>query len=356
MTARNRTLLWALRSPCNLGCKYCYFGTIEDHRDNPPVQNGQLSHLSRNDISATEAVRFAATLAGSAVKRVFLAGGEPLIWPHTLSVISTVINSGVEVVVCTNGIPLNRPDIVTGLLDAGVHAVSVSLDSTDPTYNDTWRPARNGKDSHVQVISGVRALIAARTRHRDRRHDNEIRPRVGLYSVITRRNLADVTAIPQLAAELGCDYAVPQPISLDAGHDLHDELALSPDHSAALTAAYAQLYDAAPAGVRLPSQPFPTQVATAVNATTSLARGCFGGHALNFIEPDGSVWDCPSALRIQATPDHARRSIIGASAAELFPQPTGCAHDCGLFSVDCVNMWPLMRDFDDQPAVPGARP
>lgn len=355
MTTRNRTLLWALRSPCNLGCKYCYFGTIEDHRDNPPVQNGQLSHLSRNDISAAEAIRFAATLSGSAVKRVFLAGGEPLIWPHTLPVIRTVINSGVEVVVCTNGIPLNRPDIVTGLIDAGVHAVSVSLDSADPAYNDTWRPSRNGKDGHAQVISGIRALLAARRHHQGRHDDGITRPRVGLYSVITRRNLADVTAIPRLASELGCDYAVPQPISLDTDHALHDELALSADHAATLTTAYAQLYDAAPTGLRLPSQPFPTQVATAVKTATSLVRGCFGGHTLNFIEPDGSVWDCPSALRIRATPDHARRSIVGASAAALFPQPIGCAHDCGLFSVDCVNMWPLMRDFGDQPGLPRSR-
>ncbi len=34
---RDVTLLWALRSPCNLGCTYCYFGTIEDHKTAPPT-------------------------------------------------------------------------------------------------------------------------------------------------------------------------------------------------------------------------------------------------------------------------------------------------------------------------------
>jgi MoaA/NifB/PqqE/SkfB family radical SAM enzyme len=342
MTTRNRILLWALRSPCNLGCKYCYFGTIEEHRDQPPVHSGQLSHLSRTDISAQEALRFAATLRDSAVKRVFLAGGEPLIWPHTLAVIAAIGDAGVEVVVCTNGTPLNKPDVVSGLLDAGVHAVSVSLDSTDPQYNDAWRPARNGKDGHAAVLSGIRALLAAR--------GPATRPRVGLYSVTTRQNLADVTAVPQLAADLGCDYAVPQPISLDPGHDLHNELALTAEHAAAVDAAYAALYDAPPSTVRLPRPTFRGQVSAAIHTPTSRVRGCFGGHTLNFIEPDGSIWDCPSALRIRETPLAARRTIVGHSATDLFPAPRGCAQDCGLFSVDCVNMWPLMHDFDSVPA------
>ncbi|MEE1805832.1 hypothetical protein [Streptomyces sp. BE133] len=39
------------------------------------------------------------------------------------------------------------------------------------------------------------------------------------------------------------------------------------------------------------------------------------------------------------------RTIKDADAAELFGKPFGCGSDCALFSVDCVNMWPLM-DFD----------
>lgn len=341
MTGRTRTLLWALRSPCNLGCRYCYFGTIEDHRAQPVVGVGQLSHLARTDLDAAEVLRFAATLADSAVARVFLAGGEPLIWPPILDLLATLTAAGVEAVVCTNGIPLNRPGIVAGLLDAGVAAVSVSLDSVDPAYNDRWRPARNGHDGHPRVLSGIRALLRARGPHRA--------PRVGIYSVITRANLTDVTAVAELAGELGCDYVVPQPISLPAGHPLTGTLALTPDHARALTRAYTALYDNPPAGIRLPSRPFPDQVARAVRSATATVRGCFGGHTLNFIEPDGTVWDCPSGLRIAATAPEARRTIRGANAADLFGPPTGPPADCPMFGVDCVNMWPLMRDFDSTP-------
>jgi hypothetical protein len=66
----------------------------------------------------------------------------------------------------------------------------------------------------------------------------------------------------------------------------------------------------------------------------------FGGSTLAFVQPDGSLWDCPSSLRIAQTPAARRATIKGADARVLFASPPPCA-DCGLFSVDCVNMWPL---------------
>ncbi|MEV7006663.1 radical SAM protein [Streptosporangium sp. NPDC051022] len=331
---RNVTLLWGLRSPCNLGCRYCYFGTIEEHRLLPVTAVGALSHLSRNDLSAEQILAFAATMADSPVLRVFLAGGEPLIWPPIMDVIAVLKDAGVQVVVCTNGIPLNRADTVNALLKLGVDGVSVSLDSTDPAYNDAWRPARNGRDGWQQVVDGVRALLTARAAAAS------AWPKVGLYSVITRRNLPDITAVPALAAELGCDYAVPQPIALATDHALHGELALTGEHEADLTERLATLYGAR-LPVQLPPASYPARVSAAVTAPTGLVKRCFGGNTLFFVEPDGSVWDCPSSLRIAATPPERRRGIVGADAGSLFA-PTGCAADCALFSTDCVNMWPLM--------------
>ncbi|MEV4116775.1 radical SAM protein [Nonomuraea sp. NPDC049695] len=337
---REITLLWALRSRCDLGCRYCYFGTIEADRLLPVTEIGKLSHLSRNDLPTDQILAFASTLRGTAVRRVFLAGGEPLNWRPITDLIAVLKDAGLEVVVCTNGIPLNRPTIRQALIDLRVDAVSVSLDSADPVYNDTWRPALNRRDGWHSVVDGVRALLTARS--------DPALPRVGLYSVITRLNLPDITAVPALAAELGCDYAVPQPISLASDHTLHDELALTPGHAAELAERFAALY-AADLPLQLPERSYPDQVGAAVRAPTSVVRGCFGGRTLFFIEPDGTLWDCPSSLKIAATPAARRRSIASADGAALFAPPTGCASDCALFSADCVNMWPLMNFTHDTP-------
>ena len=326
------SLLWALHSRCSRGCQYCYFGTIEEHRASLPAAPGELSHLSRDDISAGEAVAFASALRGSAVRRVFLAGGEPLAWAPSLHVVAALKKAGVEVVVCTDGTALNKPAVTGRLLDLGVDAVSVSLDSADAAYNDRWRPALNRRDGWDSVVAGIRALLAAR--------GERPRPLVGIYTVITRLNLPEITGVPRLAAELGCDYAVPQPVSLAPGHKLAAALALTPADISQLLAQYEELY-AAGLPLGLPEPDYPGRVAASVAHPAGMVGGCFGGHTLYFIEPDGSVWDCPSALRVAATPAAARRSIRGRDGAEMFGAPRGCPQDCALFSADCVCMWPL---------------
>lgn len=343
---REVTLLWALRSPCNLGCDYCYFGTLEEHRAAPPTRPGQLSHLPHRDLHLADVTRFLSTVDTSGIKRVFLAGGEPLIWPSIGQVIQTLTRAGVEVTVCTNGIPLNRPAIRRMLLDAGVHGVSVSLDSADPDTNDEHRPARNRKDGWHTVVSGIRELVADR--------DQAPAPRLGLYTVITRHTLTGLLDTARLAVELGVDYFVPQPISLDRNHRLHDELSLREHDWRTLTEALDAVYGA-DLGLELPAPGYPAQIASTVQHELQPMRGCFGGHRLAFIEPDGSVWDCPSRYRIAATAQVGiQRSITTHTAAELFPaleRTDGC--NCPFYSRECVNMWPLMQDFDRFLAAPG---
>jgi MoaA/NifB/PqqE/SkfB family radical SAM enzyme len=330
---RDVTLLWALRSPCNLGCRYCYFGTLPEHRENPPTALGQLSHLSRADLGLADVARFVDGLAESPVARIFLAGGEPLIWPPVLPLIKAIKDAGVELVVCTNGIPLNRPEIASGLLDVGVDAVSVSLDSATPGHHDRWRPAHNRRDGWQQVVSGIQALLAAR--------NGRTRPAVGLYTVVTAENIDAITGVAAFAHKLGCDYFVPQPLALEAGHALGDQLSLISAHAPELTAQFDALYQTST--LRLPEASYPQRVIDSVTQQEpGIVTGCFGGRYLYFVEPDGSVWPCPSSYKIAALAGQKVRNVRDASAADLFESEGPCA-DCALFTRDCVNMWPLSQ-------------
>ena len=333
MPIREISVLWALRSPCNLGCDYCYFGTLEEHRDAPPTEPGRLSHLPHGDLPQAEIVRFLSTAGDSAIARVFVAGGEPLIWPGIDAVLHALSRAGIAVTVCTNGIPLNRGEIRDLLRDTGVDAVSVSLDSVDPEVNDAHRPARNRKDGWHSVVSGIRALAGER--------GDTDGMRIGVYTVISRHTLATLPATAAFAADLGADYFVPQPISLAPDHHLHPQLSLREQDIPQLTAALAAIYDAGHP-LALPDRSYGEQIAASVRTHQQLALGCFGGHTLAFIEPDGSVWDCPSQYRIADTVARgALRSIRGTTAADLFPAAPVGGTDCPLFSRDCVSMWPL---------------
>lgn len=332
---RDITVLWALRSPCSFGCPHCYFGELADHKEALPVGPGVLSHIPVRDLDRTVMEEFARSMAGSPVERVVLAGGEPLDWLPTLSLIKTIKDAGCEVVVATNGVPLTRPGIARRLVELGVDAVSVSLDSADAGVNDRLRPSRSGRVGHREVLDGIRALLAER--------GNGRAPRVGVYTVVMRDRPQEITAMARLASEAGADYYVPQPISLPPGHKLFAQRS----HTAAdVPAVGDQLrrLQQDPLGLALPGPAYFGQFLASISTQdSSRIAECFGGAQLFFIQPDGSVWDCPSDRRIAATAPSQQRSIAGADARTLFDGRPACT-DCSHFSRDCVNMGPLVLD------------
>ena len=328
---RNVTLLWGTRSRCKFWCPHCYFGTIEAHRENPPTQMGVLSHLSRNDVPDAEVMAFARTLLYSPVERVVIAGGEPLDWPGSLELIRLIKEAGCQVVIATNGVALARPELAQRLVELGVDGVSVSLDSADAEINDVMRPG--GRFGYRDVLAGIETLLRVRGEQQT--------PRVGIYTVVTRSRPHEITAVARLAASIGVDYYVPQPISLAVDHPLFQEMSHTPNDVGPVGEQLAELYSDYH-GLTLPDPTYIGRFIAAISTHEgSRVADCFGGARLFFIQPDGSVWDCPSDRRIAATGPEKQRTIRGADARELFAARPACT-DCGLFGRDCVNMWPLM--------------
>ncbi|MGC0314880.1 radical SAM protein [Kitasatospora acidiphila] len=331
--SRDITLLWALRSPCSFGCPHCYFGELEEHKEALPEGPGMLSHIPVRDVDRAVMEAFAQTLAGSPVERVVLAGGEPLDWLPTLNLIKTIKEAGCEVVVATNGVPLTRPGIARWLVELGVDGVSVSIDSADATTNDRLRPSRSGRVGHLEVLAGIRALL--------RERGSGPGPRVGIYTVVIRDRPQEITGVARLAREVGVDYYVPQPISLPPDHKLFAERCHTASDVPAVEDELRRLQQE-PGGLTIPGPAYMRQFAASI-ATQDSGRveDCFGGAQLFFIQPDGSLWDCPSDRRIAATPPQEYRTIVGADARLLFADRPACT-DCSHFSRDCVNMGPLV--------------
>ncbi|MBD0689375.1 radical SAM protein [Streptomyces sp. CBMA123] len=330
---RDVTLLWALRSPCSFACPHCYFGELEVHKEAPPEGPGLLSHIPLRDLDRTVMEAFAQTLAGSPVERVVLAGGEPLDWLPTLSLIKTIKDAGCEVVIATNGVPLTRPGIARRLVEHGVDGVSVSLDSADAATNDRLRPSRSGRVGHREVLDGIRTLLGER--------GSGPGPRVGIYTVVIRDRPQEITDVARLAREIGVDYYVPQPISLPPDHKLFAERCHTPGDVPAVEDELRRLQQD-PGGLTIPDPAYTRQFIASISTQDSgRVEDCYGGAQLFFVQPDGSVWDCPSDRRIAATPPQEHRTIVGADARALFADRPACT-DCSHFSRDCVNMGPLV--------------
>jgi GTP 3',8-cyclase len=147
---RVRYLRVSLTDRCNMRCTYCM-----------PAEG--IEHVPRSEVlSLEEIVRMVRSFAAWGVERVRLTGGEPtlrrnLIWlVEQLRAIETRAGAPLEVVMTSNGELLGP--LAPALAQAGLSAVTVSLDTLDP---DRFAAiTRRGRLD--RVIAGIDAAVAAK--------------------------------------------------------------------------------------------------------------------------------------------------------------------------------------------------
>ncbi|MCP9438365.1 MAG: GTP 3',8-cyclase MoaA [Nitrospira sp.] len=137
-----RSLRLSVTDRCNLRCRYC-------------MPEEEYVWLPRKDVLSFEEM---ATLVGYfvdlGVDKVRLTGGEPLLrrdLPRLIRLLSQ--NRGiVEIALTTNGVLLAEQ--AKSLYDAGLHRVTVSLDTLKP---DRFRRL-TGRDEFARVLKGIEAV------------------------------------------------------------------------------------------------------------------------------------------------------------------------------------------------------
>ncbi|MBI2883608.1 MAG: GTP 3',8-cyclase MoaA [Candidatus Methylomirabilis oxyfera] len=136
-----RSLRLSVTDRCNLRCQYC-------------MPEEEYVWLPRKDIlTLEEASRLVDIFAELGVSKVRLTGGEPLV-RRDVAVLAGMIarNPRIEdLAITTNGVLL--AEAAQALYDAGLHRVTVSLDTLRP---DRFR-ALTRRDSHEKVLNGIKA-------------------------------------------------------------------------------------------------------------------------------------------------------------------------------------------------------
>jgi cyclic pyranopterin phosphate synthase len=132
---------------CNFRCPYCM----------PKARFGPgYRFLPRAEaLDAGEIVRLAGIFASLGVTKIRLTGGEPLLRPDLAEIIAGIARLGVpDIALTTNGALL--PRWATRLRNAGLHRVTVSLDSLNPEVFSSM------SDSKVELSEVLEGIAAAR--------------------------------------------------------------------------------------------------------------------------------------------------------------------------------------------------
>ena len=143
-----RDLRISVTDRCNFRCVYCMPREVFD------AGHEFLPHSAI--LSFEEIARLARVFAGLGVRKIRLTGGEPLVRKQLPRLVAMLSELPVELTLTTNGSLLARQ--ATALKAAGLHRVTVSLDSLDDA---TFRAMNDADFPVAKVIEGIEAAAAA---------------------------------------------------------------------------------------------------------------------------------------------------------------------------------------------------
>jgi MoaA/NifB/PqqE/SkfB family radical SAM enzyme len=125
-------LLWQ----CNLSCVYCSRPAAKD-----PLPRSLVTALLSD-------------LAKQGLRKVHFSGGEVLLHPELFPILEDAAGLKLQVNLTTNGTLLSR-DKIKNLSRSGVHSVSISLDSADPSAHDKLRGKKGAFKATVKTIRTI---------------------------------------------------------------------------------------------------------------------------------------------------------------------------------------------------------
>jgi radical SAM protein with 4Fe4S-binding SPASM domain len=162
-SARRPIVVWNITRTCNLKCLHCYSDSYAE------IYEGELTNA--------EAKRNLDDLAEFKVPAVLFSGGEPLVRPDLLELISYAVSKGLRVTLSTNGTLIDE-DIAKQLKANNLTYVGISLDGIGDT-NDHFRGVPGAFE---RAVRGFRACHKAGQK-------------VGLRLTLTRHNCQDLHGI-----------------------------------------------------------------------------------------------------------------------------------------------------------------
>lgn len=208
---------------------------------------------------------------------IILTGGEPSERSDIYELIGYGRDLGFTMVMATCGYPINEKS-VGELKEAGVSAISISLDGASAQTHDTFRQTKGAFDLAVGAAKLIRGSGI----------------RFQINTTITKSNVAEVPMIAELAQELGAYCFNPFIlVPTGRGKEIAGQI-LEPERYEELLHNLLELKLKSPIAVRVTCGPQFAQVYRRANLEGPKAEvnGCMGGRGFGFISYRGDVQTC----------------------------------------------------------------
>lgn len=287
--------VWEITLACDLGCKHC---------------GSRAGKARPNELTTAQCVDVVRELHELGVREVTLIGGEAYLRDDWDVIAKAITDRGMNCSITTGARDLT-PDRVARAVDAGVRAISISIDGLEKTHD----AQRGVKGAWRAAVDAARRVAATPIR-------------VSFNTQINRLSMPELPAVADLLAEVGgtawqLQLTVPMGRAADRPALLlqpYDLLELFP------LLAWIRQTKLDPAGITL----FPGNNIGYFSAYESLLRyqgqagghwsGCSAGKWTLGLEADGKIKGCPSLPSDGFTGGYLGRDQLAdivANAAEL---------------------------------------
>ncbi|MFA5365472.1 MAG: radical SAM protein [Candidatus Bathyarchaeia archaeon] len=187
---------FAATKACNLKCLHCH----ADAREPFP-----------NELSLKESIKAIDELANLGTEALIFSGGEPLLRKDfVLKLAEYCVDVGIVPAMLTNGVLINHK-VAFELKDAGIMAVGIPIDSTDPAVHDRLR---NVAGTFEKGLRGIRACI-------------DVDLEVVVTTMALRSNFAQIPKMIDFVTGIGVDQvAIYDLVPNGRGKEMVDEMML----------------------------------------------------------------------------------------------------------------------------------
>ncbi len=187
-----------ITNKCNSNCKYCFYNTGHEKRQNIEFDAGKIDLL----LNRLKELDFS---------HIIITGGEPLATKETtqksLNFVKSALNKGFKVNFSTNGIGITKT-LAKELFKLEISIIFVSLDSH---VKETHNSQRQG---YSKTLKGIKNLISTGIRN------------ITINVVITKYNYTQIEQIYNFLKNLGVPAIIFQPAFLPKTSQLYEELSV----------------------------------------------------------------------------------------------------------------------------------
>ena len=268
---------FAVTKACNLRCLHCHADAREPFPD---------------ELTLKEAVQAIDELAMLGTEALIFSGGEPLLRKDlVLRLAEHCVDVGIIPAMLTNGVLIDHR-VAWELKDAGIMAVGIPIDSTDPQVHDRLR---NVPGTFNKALRGIRAC-------------NDVDLKVVVTTMALRSNCAEVPRMIDFVSSLGVDQvAIYDLVPNGRGKEMMDEMMLQEQRESLIRYLQRTQEERGMIFVFSGGNPLYPQIASTMHKThgtdapdlllkqfwINAPVGCHAGINYLSLRPNGDVYPCP---------------------------------------------------------------